>query len=81
LLPLRVGGGLETVNELVPLLLELLQERLQVPGQRGRRGLAGLNNPISIGCSPGRRRCIRKGRVIGPPEVSPQPRINVGYSI
>ena len=81
LLPSRTCGGLEAVNELVPLLLELLQEGLHVPGHRLRRSLAGRNYPISIGCSPRRRRCIRKCRVIGPPNVSPPPRTAIGYSI
>jgi hypothetical protein len=33
LLALRIGGGLEAVHELAPLLLELLQEGLHIPGR------------------------------------------------
>jgi hypothetical protein len=46
LLALGIGGLLDAVQELGPLLLELLQEGLHIPGQRGRRGLAGSNNPM-----------------------------------
>jgi len=46
LLPLRICGGLKVVHELGPLLLELLHDGLHIPGQRGRRVLAGRNDPV-----------------------------------
>jgi hypothetical protein len=47
-LSLLLGEALDVVHELVPLLLELLQERLHAVGQSRRRRLTGRNDSMCV---------------------------------